>query len=425
MISASTLPRLMHAADQHALTLAQHEATFAPLGPVGPLLDELDASGLCGRGGAGFSTARKARLIREQRALHKFVVVNAMEGEPASHKDHALLSAHPHLILEGAEYMAALVGAKNIAVCVARDNRAGINALERAIHERARRSLRGPKIDLHTPPQRYVAGEESALTHWLDDNESLPQFRRTRPHVLRIGHAPVIVDNAETLANLALIGRFGARWYRGLGTEQSPGSTLVSVSGAVARPIVLEVELGTPIRTILRYAEADTQPQAVLLGGFGGSWLDGSNVDVAYCNEELTRFAVSTGAGVMVVLPRDACGVLETHRVVRWMANESARQCGPCAFGLPALAENLASVARPSRDAKNALIQLQDRCESINGRGACRHPDGVIRFVRSSLDVFAQDYRNHVAGNACRGSHATKHYANVPRLEREEELVWE
>jgi len=424
-MQGNTLPRLMHAAGTRPLTLSQHEEVFASTRSAPSLLEELDASGLTGRGGAGFPTARKVRLIREQRGHNKFVVVNAMEGEPASHKDLTLLSSHPHLVLDGAEYLASIVGAKNIAVCVARDNATVVNHVERAIHERTRRSLRGPKLELHTPPWRYVAGEESALVHWLDDNESLPQFRPTRPHILRIGHAPVLVDNAETCANVGLIGRFGASWFRGVGTADSPGSTLVSVTGAVDHPTVLEVALGTPIRTILESARADTNPQALLLGGYGGSWLDGKHVDLAYCNEALATAGVSTGAGVIVVLPRGACGIVETLRVVRWMANESARQCGPCAFGLPAIAEDLNHLAHPTRDPMSAYKRLEERLGEIDGHGACRHPDGVVRFVRSALTTFDQDFSHHASGSACGGSRATVHYASVPHLEREEELVWE
>jgi NADH:ubiquinone oxidoreductase subunit F (NADH-binding) len=415
----------MYAAGPRPLSLAQHEEVFASPRSAGSLLEELEASGLTGRGGAAFPTARKARLIREQRGHNKFVVVNAMEGEPASHKDLTLLSTHPHLVLDGAEYLASIVGAQNIAVCVARDNPTVVNHVERALHERTRRSLRGPKLEMHTPPWRYVAGEESALVHWLDDNESLPQFRPTRPHVLRIGHAPVIVDNAETCANMGLIGRYGAAWFRGVGTANSPGSALVSVTGAVERPTVLEVALGTPLRVILKSASADPDPQALLLGGYGGSWLEGSHLDLGYCNEALAPQGVSTGAGVIVVLPRSACGIVETLRVVRWMANESARQCGPCAFGLPAIAEDLNHLAHPSRDPLSAHKQLEERLGQIDGHGACRHPDGVVRFVRSALVTFAEDFSRHANGLACAGSRANVHYLSVPHLEREEELIWE
>ncbi|HEY5304955.1 MAG TPA: NADH-ubiquinone oxidoreductase-F iron-sulfur binding region domain-containing protein [Acidimicrobiales bacterium] len=423
MISARTLPRLFANANSRPLSLADHEETFRPTGAVGSLLEELEASGLVGRGGAGFPTSRKVQLLRAQRG-HKYVVVNGMEGEPAAHKDFRLLSTNPHLVLDGAEMLASMIGASRVAVCVARDNPAVVNHVERAIHERAPRN-HGPSFDLHTPPWRYVAGEESALVHWLDDNESLPQFRPGRPHILRIGRGATLVDNAETCANVGLIGRYGAQWFRELGTAEHPGSVIVSVTGAIDHPRVLEVSLGTPITTILQSVGADPHPQAVLLGGYGGAWLRGEELATPYCNEALAPFDLSVGAGVLAVLPRVACGVTETQRVVRWMAHESARQCGPCAFGLPALAEDLAEVARGGRDGVAAIKRLTDRCAVIDGRGACRHPDGVVRFVRSSIATFSEDIDNHLRGAPCAGSRSSQHYLTVPALEKESELVWE
>jgi NADH:ubiquinone oxidoreductase subunit F (NADH-binding) len=424
MIEARTLPRLFAGATNRPLSLEAHEKMFQPVTTFDHLSDELDASGLMGRGGAGFPTSRKVKLLSQQRG-HKYVVVNGMEGEPAAHKDYRLLSTNPHLVLDGAEMLASMIGASRIAVCVARDNPTVVNHVERAIHERARRNLRGPGIDLHTPPWRYVAGEESALVHWLDDNESLPQYRPGRPHILRIGRGPALVDNAETCANVALIGRYGAQWFRSLGTSEHPGSVIVSVTGAITRAQVLEVNLGTPVATILSSAGADLEPQAVLLGGYGGAWLRGDLIATPYCNEALAPLDLSVGAGIIAVLPRQACGVLEAHRVVRWMAHESARQCGPCAFGLPALAEDLLSVVRGGRDAVAALARLQERCNVIEGRGACRHPDGVVRFVRSSIETFSHDIDNHLRGAPCAGARSKQRFLTVPALEHEEELIWE
>ncbi|HQT99285.1 MAG TPA: NADH-ubiquinone oxidoreductase-F iron-sulfur binding region domain-containing protein [Acidimicrobiales bacterium] len=425
MLESTQLPRLLSGTPGTPRTLVQHEEAFRSSFRTGSLLDELEASGLTGRGGAAFPTGIKARFLRDQRGHHKYVVVNAMEGEPASHKDLTLLSTNPHLVLDGAEILASIVGASRIAVAVARDNPVVVNHVKRALHERERRSKRGAELELHTPPWRYVAGEESALVHWLDDNESLPQYRPRRPHVLKIGHDPVMLDNAETCANVGLIGRYGAQWFRGLGPSTSPGTQLASVTGAVARPTVLEVVLGTPLRQVLAAAGADTNPQAVLLGGYGGSWLSGDEIDVAYDNASLAPRGVSVGAGVLVVVPREACGILETQRVVRWMANESARQCGPCAFGLPALADDLTQIVQPTRDAPSALRRLVERANVIEGRGACHHPDGVVRFVRSALNVFRHDVDEHVRGNPCAASRTRQHFTNVPTLEREEELIWE
>ena len=424
MIEARALPRLFAGAGTRPSTLSEHEELFAPAPSTHGLLEELEASGLLGRGGAGFPTARKVQLIRAQRG-HKYVVVNGMEGEPAAHKDNRLLSTNPHLVIDGAEMLAQMVGASRIAICVARDNPTVVNHVERAIHERERRNLRGPVIDLHTPPWRYVAGEESALVHWLDDNESLPQYRPKKPQVLRIGRGAALVDNAETCAHVALIGRYGAEWFRALGTEGHPGSTVVSVTGAVGRASVLEVNLGTSLRSILATAGADPDPQAVLLGGYGGAWLRGDLLDVAYCNEALAPHELSVGAGILAVLPRSACGIAEAHRVVRWMAHESARQCGPCAFGLPALDDDLLQVLRGGSEGVAAVARLRDRCAVIEGRGACRHPDGVVRFVRSSLEVFREDVDAHLRGAVCAGARSSQRYLMVPALEHEEDLIWE
>ena len=424
MISATSLPRILHAATGRPLSLAQHEETFATQGPRPSLFDELEASGLTGRGGAAFPTARKVSLLKEQRGHHKVVAVNAMEGEPASHKEFALLNSNPHLVLDGAQFLATMIGANEIVVCVARDNASVINSLTRAIHERTGTSRREAPMHLRTPPWRYVAGEESALAHWLNDNESLPQYRAQRPTVLKLGHRPLLVDNAETCANVGLIGRFGAQWFRGLGSTQSPGSVLVSLSGAVERPTVFEVSSGTALRAIIA-AGAESDAQAVLLGGFGGTWLGASHFDTPYDNESLGVHGAGVGAGVIVVLPQSGCGIAETHRIVQWMANESARQCGPCAFGLPAMGDDLFHIARGSDQAGHAFQRLKRRGDTIEGRGACHHPDLVVRMVRSAMDVFAEDVTHHVEHGACEAAKAQRHFVPVPSLEHESELLWQ
>ena len=413
--------RLLRGARGSPRTLREHEELFGVAPTRADLLRQLELSGLQGRGGAAFPTYAKAALIRNVRSHHKYVVVNAMEGEPASHKDQLLLGTNPHLVLDGAEALAHALDARDIAVCVPREKVTTVQHVRRALHER---HPRGVRVELHTPPGRYIAGEESALVHWLDDNETLPQFRATRPTVLRIGRGPVLVVNTETHANVGLIARYGAQWFRSLGPTNHPGTTLVSVSGAVRRPVVVEVPLGAPLRSILSWAQADPAPRALLLGGYGGSWLDGAHLDATYDNPSLARWGASVGAGVIAVLPADSCGVAETSRVARWMANESARQCGPCAFGLPTMADDLADLALGARDPAAALARLEHHMATINGRGACRHPDGVVRMVASTLSVFRDDVRHHAAGRPCAAA-GHSHYATVPRLERESEMVWQ
>jgi len=422
MTMTLSLARVLHGASGRPLSLREHEVAFTTL-VVDDLFEELVASGLAGRGGAGFTTARKVELIRNQRSRHKVVVVNAMEGEPIGHKDRTLLSANPHLVLDGAEFAATMIGARRIEVCVSRGDPTIVHHVERALRERARRPG-AHEFVLNTPPWRYVAGEESALVHWLNDNETMPQYRPTRPNVLHVGRAPALVVNAETSAHVGLIGHFGAAWFREVGTSSSPGSTLVSVSGAVERPTVLEVPLGSNLRALLREVGAVADPQAILTGGYGGAWLSARHLDVPYCDEALRPLGAAVGAGILVVLPQDACGLAETRRVVEWMANESSRQCGPCAFGLPALAEDLGSLLRGSPDARAVLARLQRRCSVIEGRGACRHPDGVVRLVESALRVFADHVEDHVTGRPC-DSLAPWHWVAVPEVEHESELIWQ
>ena len=421
----ATLPRVLLGATGRPLSLAEHQSTFAAPVRSSGLFEELEASGLTGRGGGAFPTSRKVSLLRSQRGHGKVVVVNAMEGEPEAHKDRTLLSTNPHLVLDGAECLATMIGAKTVAVCVPRDNQTVVHYLKRAIYERTLRAHKGPTFELHAAPWRYVAGEESALVHWLNDNESLPQYRPSKAHVLRVGRGPALIDNAETCAHVALIGRYGAAWFRELGTDSSPGSALVSLTGAVDRPKVLEVSLGTPLAAILDAGKADPQPQALLTGGYGGTWLSGQHLDVPYANETLGPVGAMVGTGVLVVLPRSGCGLLETKRVVDWMANESARQCGPCAFGLPALAEDLTHLLHGRPDGPTVLARLVERCGVIEGRGACRHPYGVVRMVRSALCVFAEDIERHAQGAMCEGSKSNEHWVTVPSIVHEDELVWQ
>lgn len=419
---ADRLPRLLTGTPNRPAAYREHVAAFGEVAFGHDLITELERAGLVGRGGAAFPTGTKARLIANQHGRHKFVVVNAMEGEPASHKDALLLATNPHLVLDGAEALARAVGAGEVIVAVARDRTKSVEHVTRALSERPDHGI---ALELQTPPGRYVAGEESALVHWLNDHESLPQYRPQRPSVLRLDSRPVLLDNAETHAHVGLIARFGAQWFASLGPASHPGSTLVSVSGAVEHATVLEVALGTPLRQVLAAAHADPDPQAVLLGGYGGTWLASRDLDVTYDRAALAERGATAGAGVVVVVGRADCGVAETQRIAAWMANESARQCGPCAFGLPAIAADLARVREGGRDAHEARHRLEHRCGVVEGRGACRHPDGVVRMIRTALAAFADDVADHEAGRPCAGARSRRFVATVPRLEDERELVWE
>ena len=311
--AAAPLPRLLP--PRPLLSLHAHDADYG-LNPPGSkaLIAEVERSGLRGRGGAGFPTATKLAAVG--RGRRTVVVVNATEGEPASRKDALLSSLAPHLILDGAVLAAGAVGATEVHVCVERRGEGANDGLVRAVEERARAKRDKVTVRLHEAPNRYVAGEESALVNWLNGGEAKPTFVPPRPFERGVRGRPTLVQNAETLAHIALIARRGAAWFRELGTQQEPGTALVTVAGAVARPGVCEVPIGYPLVDVLGAAgTAMNEVSAVLVGGYFGTWLSPkAAARTTYDRASLGAVEASPGCGVVAALSRDACGLLDLAR---------------------------------------------------------------------------------------------------------------
>jgi NADH:ubiquinone oxidoreductase subunit F (NADH-binding) len=208
------------------------------------------------------------------------------------------------------------------------------------------------------------------------------------------------VDNVETLADLALVARHGPDWFRSVGVPSAPGTALLTVGGAVARPGVYEIPLGLTVAGLLGVAGAGPSA-AVLVGGFGGTWLPlPAAGGLPLAPDELAAAGAALGVCLVLVLPAGVCGLAVSARIIRYLAGQSARQCGPCMFGLPAIAADLDALAggRPV-DAD----RLRRRLSLVRGRGACRHPDGAVRQAASALAVFADDVAAHAAGRPCGG----------------------
>jgi NADH:ubiquinone oxidoreductase subunit F (NADH-binding) len=363
------------------------------------MLEEVRASGLTGRGGAGFPTAQKWSAGHGRRR-HGVLVVNAMESEPASEKDSTLWALAPHTVLDGAEIAASVVGAHEVVICVADDNPEVTAHVGSALAERTAAGIGGPPMRFVNPPGRYVAGEESSLVSWIGRSPAHPQFRMSKATPLTIGRRPVLVQSTETLAHVSLIARNGAEWFRSVGLPDAPGTCLVTVAGDVREPGVSEVALGTRIADIVGAPPDGVAFRGLLLGGYGGTWVAARHLDLPYATSSLRLVGASVGAGVIAALSSATCGIAETARLAMYMANESAGQCGPCTFGLNAIAGDLAALARGEAE-RWLLTRIRDRLGLVEGRGACGHPDGVVRMVRSALDVFATDVAEHAKGRPC------------------------
>jgi NADH:ubiquinone oxidoreductase subunit F (NADH-binding) len=392
-----------------AATLREHTDRYGPLPPVahrgpGSVIDQVAAAGLTGRGGASFPTGTKLRSVASGRGP-AVVVANGMESEPASEKDQALLARAPHLVLDGIALAAAAVGAAEAHLCLAQDRDWLTDIVIAAVAERERAKLDRVPVAVHALPERYTASEESALVHWLNGGEAKPTKTPPRPFERGVGKRPTLVDNVETLAHLALIARYGPRWFKQAGLAGAAGTMLTTVSGAVARPGVYEVEAGAQIGDVLALAGVEADAQAVLVGGFFGTWHPVSDVaGLPLSKPGLDRVGGSPGAGILYVLPPADCGLAEAARILRYLASQSAEQCGPCMFGLPAIAGDLSQLAarRPEGD---PLGRMQRRFGQISGRGACRHPDGAVRMAASALTTFGADAHAHARRRPCLVSH--------------------
>jgi NADH:ubiquinone oxidoreductase subunit F (NADH-binding) len=393
------LPRLLTGQGGGSPTsLARHRAAHGDLPACrsrherAAVLGQVAASGLTGRGGGRFPTARKIEAVA-RRGRPALVIANGTEGEPASFKDQVLLASQPHLVLDGTVLAARLAGASE-AVVVA--HAAVRDIVADAVAERRRARLDEVRLRVVTAARRFTGGEATAVAHWV--HSAVPTPLPVPPRLAERGPdgRPTLVHNVETLAHLALIGRHGADWFRTVGTPAEPGSMLVTMCGAVSSPRVAEVGIGTGLAEVLQLAGGLPAPAtAFLVGGYSGSWVPPEAAQLPFSAAGLAPVGAAPGAGLIAALPAGTCGLTETARIARYLAAESAGQCGPCVFGLPAVASQLASVSagRPCD-----LAVLGRRLAQLDGRGGCGHPSGVVRLVRSALRLFAGEVAAHQAG---------------------------
>jgi NADH:ubiquinone oxidoreductase subunit F (NADH-binding) len=390
------------------------ESLSSHLGRLGPLvlpkdkdqvLELVTSSGLVGRGGGEFPVARKLATAGAAGG-DPIVVVNGSEGEPASRKDRTLLEHRPHLVLDGAEVAASAVGASEIVVYTHAARLATRRSLARAIRERGAVShVNGARVHVALAPGTYVAGESSAVVSVLEGRGPLPTRRHVPVAVSGFAGRPTVVSNVESISHLALLARFGPEWFTAAGSEDAPGSTLVTLAGGVSHPgLVVEVLAPVPLGDVLRrHGGIDSPAPAVLVGGYGGRWVGGDAAWHAPVDRAALRQAeLGLGCGLIAPLPHRSCGLATTWHLLDYLASQSAGQCGPCVLGLPTLADELAMIVRGSAG-RGDIRRLTRKAIDLRGRGDCAHPDGASMLLESALEVFAADATGHARGRPCGG----------------------
>ncbi|MFK4103465.1 NADH-ubiquinone oxidoreductase-F iron-sulfur binding region domain-containing protein [Streptomyces sp. NPDC019531] len=364
--------------------LTTHEQRYGPLpyGDPDTVLRTVAESGLTGRGGAAFPVFRKLVSVADagrRTGREPVVVANGAEGEPAARKDKTLLRLSPHLVLDGIQVAAAAIGAGEAHLAV----EDGASWLEQALAQR------GDPVPVKVVrlPKSFLSGQSSALAQYVGGGAPLPVHQDPPVRERGVGRAPTLVQNVETLAHLALIARYGADWFRTAGTAAQPGSALCTVHVPGREVRVVEAPFGIPLGRLLPMQGLS----AILLGGYHGTWIPAAEAAT------LTLDAGSMGAGVLAALPTDRCGLAETARVLRYLALQSAGQCGPCLNGLPRMAAAFQTLATPGPQG-TTRADVSRWAGLVEGRGACHHPDGTVRLVRSALTTFAPELDAHARG---------------------------
>ncbi|WP_052425191.1 NADH-quinone oxidoreductase subunit NuoF family protein [Streptomyces fulvoviolaceus] len=387
------------------LDLPMHLRVHGPLEPLGgeQLARLAENINLRGRGGAGFPFHKKLRSVAEaaiKRGVRPVVVVNGSESDPTCRKDTVLINRAPHLILDGALLVAEALGAGALVIGVTRESTQ--RSMEAALAERGlsngRRSAL--RVSVQRNPSRMVTGAAASLIRSIDGGPAIPPGRKVSGSQSGVGGAPTLLSNAETFAQLAIAARIGPERYGNTGLYDEPGTVMLTVSGAVARPMVIEVPTGVPLRYVLQLAGAPPMPQGVLTGGYHGKWIDAATVNEAIVSRNsLDAVGGALGAGAILPITQETCPLGESLRVAQWLAEESAGQCGPCYLGLPAAARGLEDILNGGGPA--ALEALKQVAKNVKRRGACSHPDGSAMFLESTIKAFADDLAAHVLGNGC------------------------
>lgn len=370
-----------------ALDLAAETAlgTYAPV-RVGDVIAELERAGLRGRGGAAFPAHRKWAQVAGAGG-GAVVVANGAEAEPTSWKDRWLLTHRPHLVLDGLLLAAVTVGATR-AVVYASDPDA-VAALTRAVDELSQSGAGlALRPEIRTAPPRYVAGEETAVCRALSGGPALPLSKPPRPAERGVDGRPTLVSNVETLAQAAWIARHGAAAYRAYGTATSPGTTLVTLGGACARPGVYEVPFGLPVPELFDLAGGFTAtPVAYATGGWFGGLLAADRAAVACGYDELRAAGAGLGCGAITAIGPDADLLTLAEQVASWYARESAGQCGVCRKATAAIRDAFTALRRGRQDPPT-VADLARWGSTLPGRGACGLLDGAAAWPRTLAAQF-------------------------------------
>ena len=374
------------------------------------VIGEIEAAGLRGRGGSGYPTAAKWRVVRDAAADRKIVVANLMAADPSALGDRALAEGNPHLVVEGLLIAAYAVGAGEAIIAVRRDWTDAIERLQAAIREATDAHFGGylvlgtdtsVQLSVWEGSGAYVAGEETALINALSGDRGMPLIRPPYPAERGLWGAPTVVQNGETLAHVAWIMVHSPDAFASVGIEGSRGTKLITVMGRVGEPGLLEAPLGTSLLDLLGMAGGGIgTTKALFVGGPGGGAIDAGQLNLPYDYEAMESAGAIIGSGSVLVTDNDTCMVNSARFFIDFNAREACGKAVPCRIGTKRLVETLdrilAATPRP-----NDFTLLRELARKMSDTALCKLERLASGPILTTLDRFGDEYRAHAERGVC------------------------
>lgn len=379
------------------------------------IIREIEDSGLRGRGGAGFPTGKKWRFASHADTASKVLICNADEGDPGAYMDRMILESNPHQVLEGMAVCAYAVGIEKAIVYVRSEYPLAVKIIKQAIQQATSLGLLGKgilgsnfnfEVDVFQGSGAFVCGEETALIQSIEGGRGMPAHRPPYPVEEGLWGWPTVINNVKTLASVAPIIHKGAKWFRGIGTEQSPGTAIFSVVGSVVHPGLVEIPMGVTLRSLI-FDICGGIPdkkafKAVQIGGPSGGCLPAEFLDTPIDFDSLTDAGAMMGSGGMVVMDEDTCVVDVSRYFLDFTQNESCGKCAFCRIGTRHLLGALERMTK-GEGTREDLTLLKDLSQDIKSGSLCGLGKTAPNPVLTSMRYFEDEYRAHVEEKRCPG----------------------
>ena len=400
---------------EEAIGAGDYQALAKVLTSMTPddVLAELNTSGLCGRGGAGFPTGRKWAFAKASQSDVKYVCCNADEGDPGAFMDRSILEGDPHCVLEAMAIAGYTIGSNQGYIYVRAEYPIAVQRLTIAIKQAREYGLLGKNIfgtgfdfdvDIRLGAGAFVCGEETALMTSIEGHRGEPRPRPPFPAVKGLFGKPTILNNVETWANINPIILKGGKWYSTIGTETSKGTKVFALGGKITNVGLVEVPMGTTLRTIVEEIGGGIPNgkkfKAAQTGGPSGGCIPASCLDIPIDYDNLKKIGSMMGSGVMIILDEDTCMVDISKFYLEFTADESCGKCNPCRIGTKRLLELLTKITKGQGEPED-LDKIKELAEHMKSSSLCALGQSAPNPVLSTIRYFEDEYKAHIYDKTC------------------------